>query len=282
MKLSSLAIRPGSEVDLSKFDADDNLGYKNKDDALGRLASDISDLGKLQEVLSAQAKYAVLIVFQGMDTAGKDGAVKHVMSGINPIGVNVYGFKRPSDEERAHDFLWRCEKVLPERGRIAIFNRSYYEDVLITRVHPELLGSRAPGKDFWKHRYEAINAFERHLHEEGTIVIKFFLHITKDEQRDRLRARIEDPDKQWKCSVYDLKERQFWDDYMRVYEKALARTSTGDAPWYVVPANHKYVARTAIAATIVGRLKELDLAYPPLDPAVAKELQEVGAQVLAD
>ena len=258
---------------LSKCDAGERL-YASKGDAVAQLQADTAELEKLQEVLSAQGKYAVLIVLQGMDTSGKDGTVKHVMSGVNPIGVNVYGFKAPSDEERRHDFLWRCEKVLPERGRIAIFNRSYYEDVLIVRVHPELLGARqseASGK-FWRHRYESINAFERHLHQENTIVLKFFLHISKDEQRKRLKARIDDPSKQWKCSIYDLKERAYWDQYMEAYEDAISATDTDDAPWHVIPADHKYAARVAVASAIVRRLKKLDLAYPAISPEVAREL----------
>lgn len=284
MNPEALIAPPGKHLSLAKCDPGERCGFASKDDALTRLQTDVAKLEKLQDVLSAQGKYAVLIVFQGMDTAGKDGAVKHVMSGVNPIGVNVYGFKAPSEEERRHDFLWRCEKVLPERGRIAIFNRSYYEDVLIVRVHPELLGSRMneDSEQFWGRRHDAINAFERHLVSENTIVLKFFLHLSKDEQGRRLRARINDPAKQWKCSIYDLKERTFWDKYMTAYEEAISATSTQAAPWYIIPANHKYVARVAIANAIVARLEKLDLKYPAISPAVAKELKEVGEAALAD
>lgn len=283
MNPQALIATPDKGLSLADRDPDERF-YPTKDAALSQLEADIAKLEKLQDVLSAQGKYAVLIVFQGMDTAGKDGAVKHVMSGVNPIGVNVYGFKAPSDEERRHDFLWRCEKVLPERGRIAIFNRSYYEDVLILRVHPELLGARQgeASAKFWRHRYQSINAFEQHLAQENTIVMKFYLHISKEEQRKRLQARIDDPAKQWKCSVYDLKERAYWDEYMTAYEEAISATSTPHAPWYVVPANHKSAARVAVANAIVSRLGQLDLAYPAISEAVREELRAVGAKVLAD
>ena len=282
MNPRALIAEPGERLSLSSRDPDDRCGYSDKEKAAARLQADIERLEHLQDVLSAQGKYAVLLVFQGMDTAGKDGAVKHVMSGVNPIGVNVYSFKAPSDEERKHDFLWRCEKVLPERGRIAIFNRSYYEDTLIVRVHPELLGPRADeaSAKFWRGRFEAINAFERHLTQENTIVLKFFLHISNGEQRKRLQSRIDDPAKQWKCSIYDLKEREFWNDYVTAYEDAISATTTESAPWYVVPANHKYVARVAIANAIVARLEELDLRYPALSPQVAQELKDAGARTL--
>ncbi|MDP9017185.1 MAG: polyphosphate kinase 2 family protein [Candidatus Eremiobacteraeota bacterium] len=284
MDYNRLRATPGRSVALEAYDPADTCGYQSKKDAVEKLQTDIALLEDLQDVLSAQGRNAVLIIFQGMDTSGKDGAVKHVMSGVNPVAVNVYPFRAPSEEERRHDFLWRCSRVLPERGRISIFNRSYYEDVIVTRVHPALLSlpQTDPPAEFWKARYRAINAFEQHLTDEGTLVLKFFLHLSKKEQTKRLSARIGDAGKQWKVSVSDLKERTFWDDYMRAYEKALHETSTEAAPWYVIPADHKYVARVNIAGIIVERLRALGMSYPTLTPEVARAVKEAGAAALAE
>jgi PPK2 family polyphosphate:nucleotide phosphotransferase len=211
----------------------------------------------------------LLLIFQGMDAAGKDGAIAHVMSGVSPQGVDVYSFKQPTAVELAHDYLWRCARVLPERGRIAIFNRSYYEELAVVRVHEsvleqERLPPEAPGSSIWRDRYEDIVAFERHLHRNGTLILKFFLHLSKDEQKRRLLERIDEPDKNWKFSSADLQERGYWDRYQHVYEKLLTHTTTEAAPWYIVPADHKWFTRAAIGDIIVSRLEALGLAYPAL------------------
>jgi PPK2 family polyphosphate:nucleotide phosphotransferase len=230
---------------------------------------DIARLAELQDVFYAARRHALLIVLQGMDSAGKDGAIKHVMSGINPQGVDVVSFKTPSDEELGHDFLWRCEKVLPARGRIGIFNRSYYEEVVVVRVHRDLLAREglpdAHGGRIWAERFEDINAFERHLTRNGTIVLKFFLHISKDEQRRRLLERLEVPSKHWKFSDRDIGEREYWDAYRSAYDEMLGETSTAHAPWHVIPADRKWFVRTAIADIIVATLEDLDLRYPEPD-----------------
>jgi PPK2 family polyphosphate:nucleotide phosphotransferase len=224
------------------------------------------------------------VVLQAMDAAGKDGIVKHVMSGMNPQGCQVFSFKRPSDEELDHDFLWRCAKALPERGRIGIFNRSYYEEVLVVRVHPEILerqklppGKR--GKSFWEERLEDINSFEKHISRNGTVIVKFFLHISKQEQRERLLARLENPDKQWKFSTADLAEREYWGKYMEAYEEALGATSTEWAPWYVIPSNHKWMARAAVASILTDTIRSLDLKYPQVDKAQREALAQAKKQL---
>jgi PPK2 family polyphosphate:nucleotide phosphotransferase len=222
-----------------------------------------------------------------MDAAGKDGTIKHVMSGVNPQGCQVYSFKHPSAEELNHNFLWRCMKALPERGRIGIFNRSYYEEVLIVKVHPELLVAQhvpdaRPNDKLWKKRYDDINRFERHLTRNGTKVLKFFLHISKDEQRKRFLERVDDPKKHWKFSPADLAERERWDDYMRVYEEALCATSTKWAPWYVVPADHKWVSRTMVAAIITRVVDSLNLSYPEVTPAQAQQIAEAKRRLEAE
>ena len=230
----------------------------------------IADLAAAQELLYADDRHAVLIVLQAMDAAGKDGIIKHVMSGLNPQGCEVHAFKKPSDEELGHDFLWRCAVRVPDRGRIGIFNRSYYEEVLVAKVHPEVLAaqklpSAKRGKSFWRHRYESINEFERHLVRSGTVVLKFFLNVSKDEQRKRFLARLDDPDKNWKFSVADIEERQHWDDYQKAYEQALGATSTSWAPWHVVPADNKWVSRAVIARIVAANIRALDLRYPEVD-----------------
>jgi PPK2 family polyphosphate:nucleotide phosphotransferase len=243
---------------------------KRKETAAELLASDVAELATMQELLWAADSWSVLVIFQAMDAAGKDGAIKHVMSGINPQGVEVTSFKHPSAEELDHTFLWRCMKRLPERGRIGIFNRSYYEDVLIVRVHERLLEAQripgiVPSKQTWADRFDDINAFERHLARNGTAIVKFFLNISQREQKKRFLDRIDEPDKHWKFSPSDVAERQCWDDYMKAYEEALAATSTAHAPWYVVPADKKWVSRAVVAAVLAGTIRNLGLEWPKVD-----------------
>lgn len=274
----SLLIKPGKRVHLSAFDPASTLQFRTKDDAEAKRTADIERLSALQDMLYAQGMHALLIIFQGMDAAGKDGAIAHVMSGVNPQGIDVYAFKQPSTRELLHDYLWRCERVLPERGRIAIFNRSYYEELTAVRVHTPLLDAeRAPRpkapSDLWEERFQDINAFEQHLSRNGTLVLKFFLNLSKDEQRKRLLKRIDTPAKNWKFSESDVRERAFWDDYQRAYEDLLTHTSTTWAPWYVIPADHKWFTRTAIADVIVQRLEALNLTYPTITDEQRAQLQ---------
>lgn len=245
--LKDLLAKPGKKHSVSDFDSS-FTGDLSKQDAKEQLAKDIEKLSELQSMLYAQDRYSILIIFQAMDAAGKDGTIKHVMSGINPQGCQVYSFKQPSAEELDHDYLWRISRSLPERGRIGIFNRSHYEDVLIAKVHPEIiLSNKLPGvetvndidPDFWKRRYRQINDFERYLTENGTIVLKFFLNVSKAEQKNRFMERLDDASKNWKFSSADIKERQFWEDYMNAYADVLTETSTELAPWYVIPADNK-------------------------------------------
>jgi PPK2 family polyphosphate:nucleotide phosphotransferase len=252
---------------------------KHAYDAL--LADHVDKLDKLQQRLYAADSHAVLLIFQAMDAAGKDGVIRHVMSGINPQGCEVHSFKHPSAEELQHDFLWRGTRDLPSRGRIGIFNRSYYEEVLIVRVHPEILqaeGVADAPRDLnkrWRHRYRSINNLERHLHHAGTKIVKFFLHLSKEEQRQRFLARIEEPDKNWKFSTADIAERKFWDDYMTAYEDCLSATSTDDAPWYVVPADDKRNARLIVSQVVVDTIKDLKLHYPKTGAARREELESI-------
>ncbi len=265
---ADLLVKPGRIVDLADFDPRSTGDFKNKHKAAAKLHADIKQLSALQEVFYASGQYALLIVLQGTDTAGKDGAIKHVMTGVNPQGVDVHPFKVPSTIQLAHDYLWRTTKALPQRGRIGIFNRSYYEELTVVRVHPPVLENERlpPGTTtsatFWKDRYEDINAFERHMTRNGTVILKFFLHLSKEEQRKRLLERIDTPDKNWKLSASDVREREFWDSYQRAYEEELTHTSTEPAPWYIIPANHKWFARLAIASIIVAKLEALNLKYP--------------------
>lgn len=270
--LKRLLATPGAEHTVSKFDTH-FTGDLTKQEAGALLAEDIEKLSALQGKLYAQDRYSVLVIFQAMDAAGKDGTIKHVMSGINPQGCQVYSFKQPSAEELDHDYLWRINRCLPERGRIGIFNRSQYEDVLIAKVHPEIiLSNKLPGvtsledvtPKFWKKRYRQINDYERYLTENGTIVIKFFLNVSKDEQKRRFLARLEDEAKNWKFSTSDLKERSYWDDYMKAYSDMLTHTSTEDAPWYVIPADNKWFMRYAVGRILCERMGELDLHYPEM------------------
>jgi len=242
-------------------------------------------LAEMQEKLYAQDLWALLLIFQGMDAAGKDGAIEHVMSGVNPQGCEVHSFKAPSHEELDHDYLWRAHTRCPERGRIGIFNRSYYEEVLVVRVHSELLAAeRLPdslvGKHVWEERYEDINAHERYLTRNGVVIRKFFLHLSPEEQRTRLLARLDDPAKNWKFSLDDIRERKFWSDYQNAYEEMIRQTATKHAPWYVVPADHKWYARLVVAAAIVDTLDGLDLSFPEMDRAKKKELEKVREALL--
>ena len=246
-----------------------SLGSEDKPRAKEALAMGVSALAGLQDMLYAQDRWALLLIFQAMDAAGKDGAIKHVMSGINPQGCQVFSFKAPTSEELDHDYLWRCTRSLPERGRIGIFNRSYYEEALVVRVHPELLAkqkipSRLVTKDIWKERFQDIRAFERYLGRNGVVVRKFFLHVSKGEQKRRFLERIDNPAKNWKFSASDAAEREYWDDYMRAYEDLIRQTATKDAPWYVVPADNKWFTRVVVAAAVIDALDSLELHYPVL------------------
>jgi PPK2 family polyphosphate:nucleotide phosphotransferase len=253
-------------------------------DAETLLRKGIETLAELQDKLYAQDRWAVLLIFQAMDAAGKDGAIKHVMSGINPQGCQVYSFKTPSTEELDHDFLWRSVQRVPERGRIGIFNRSYYEEVLVVRVHPEILASqRIPqelaSKDIWHDRFQDIASYERYLSRNGVVVRKFFLNVSRKEQKKRFLERLEHPEKNWKFSAADIKERECWDDYMSAYEDMIRHTSTKEAPWYVIPADQKWFTRAVVAAAIIDTLDDLKLAYPSVDPAKKEDLKSARLQL---
>ena len=265
-----------------------DLKELGKDEVKGRaetiLAENLKQLAEAQELLYANDVYSVLLILQAMDAAGKDGTIKHVMSGINPQGCQVFSFKKPSDEELDHNFLWRYTKALPERGRIGIFNRSYYEEVLVVKVHPELherqkLPPGKRGKAFWQERYDDINHFERHLTRNGTMILKFFLHISKNEQKKRFLERLEDPEKHWKFSASDLAERSFWKEYMEAFEEALSATSTEWAPWYVIPADHKWVTRAVVADIVTSAITSLQLTYPEVTAEKRKAIEEARAQL---
>ena len=270
-------IDQGKNFRLKDFDPAATAHVRSKEHAQELLEQSIAEMSELQDKLYAQDRWAVLLLFQAMDAAGKDGAIKHVMSGVNPQGCQVYSFKAPSPEELNHDYLWRTSKCLPERGHIGIFNRSYYEEVLVVRVHPDILkNERIPefltGKALWEERFEDIRSFERYLSRNGIVVRKFFLNVSKKEQKRRFLERLETPDKNWKFSTADVTERQCWDDYRKAYEDMIAATSTKHTPWYVVPADNKWYTRLVVAAAIVDTLKELKLAYPKVDPEKRKQL----------
>ncbi len=283
--LKRLRVEPGSRLRLRRHDTDwsdhRELRKLEGDELTGRAQAEVRrNLAKLsaaQELLYANDVYSVLIVFQAMDAAGKDGMIKHVMSGLNPQGCQVFSFKRPSDEELDHNFLWRYSRCLPERGRIGIFNRSYYEETLVVRVHPEILArQKLPpgprGRGFWAERYQDINAFERHLTRNGTLILKFFLNVSKKEQKKRFLERLTKPGKYWKFSAADLVEREFWKDYMRAFEETLTVTSTKWAPWHVIPADHKWIARALVSEVINRSIRKLRLRPPEVSPARLKEL----------
>jgi PPK2 family polyphosphate:nucleotide phosphotransferase len=270
-------------ISLSDYDSAFTGEFKSRKDAENQLKKDIARLAELQDVLYADDRYAILVIFQAMDAAGKDGTIKHVMTGINPQGCQVFSFKAPSAEELDHSYLWRCMTRLPERGRIGIFNRSYYEEVLVTRVHPELLKyQKLPPEsleNIWKRRFREINNFEEHLVGSGTRVVKFFLHVSKDEQRRRFLARIERPDKNWKFSTSDMKVRARWDDYMAAYEDMFNHTSTKHAPWHIIPADHKWFMRGAVARILIDTLESLDLRYPEVSDEHRAELERIRVQL---
>ena len=273
-------INHGRKFRLKDFDPASTAHIHSKEHAQELLDKGITEMRNLQDRLYAQDRWAVLIILQGMDAAGKDGTIKHVMSGINPQGCQVFSFKVPSEEDLNHDFLWRSNRCLPERGRIGIFNRSYYEEVLVVRVHPEWLErQKLPptlvGKEIWNERFESINDYERHLTKNGVVVRKFFLHVSKQEQRRRLLERLEHSEKNWKFSLADVEERQRWDDYMEAYQETIAQTATKTAPWYIVPADHKWFSRLVVAEVVIETLENLGLKYPQVDPAKRKELVEV-------
>jgi PPK2 family polyphosphate:nucleotide phosphotransferase len=292
MKLSKIAKRfridKPAKFRLSDHDPADCCGLSiDKDDAKAMLKEGVARLSDLQEKLYANNKWSVLVVFQAMDAAGKDSVIKHVMSGINPQGVQVHSFKQPSEEELDHDFLWRVGKALPERGRIGIFNRSHYEEVLTVRVHREYMDKqRLPdavlGKKIWQHRFDDIRAFERHLARNGTLVLKFFLNVSLDEQRKRFLERIDEPGKRWKFSIGDVIERKLWPEYMAAYEEAIRETSRDEAPWYVVPADNKWFTRLIVAGAMAQAMEGLDLAYPKVEGKALEELEAAKGALEAE
>jgi PPK2 family polyphosphate:nucleotide phosphotransferase len=272
-------VTDGKNFHLSDIDPSDTLGYKSKEKAEAQLREGVEELTDLQDKLYAQDRWALLLIFQAMDAAGKDSTIEHVMSGVNPQGCQVFSFKAPSAEELDHDFLWRSMRCLPERGRIGIFNRSYYEETLVVRVHPtflerQKLPSKLVTKDVWKERFEDINSFERYLTRNGVAIRKFFLHVSKEEQRRRFLARLEEPEKNWKFSAADVVERGHFDDYMEAYEDVIQHTSTKHAPWYVVPADHKWFTRLVVAEAVVEALQDLGLEYPVVGEAQKEELAQ--------
>ncbi len=291
ISLKDLLVKPGKKIKLKDF----NTKYKgkelNKEDSLKLLEEGRKQLAEIQDKLYAHNRYSILIIFQAMDAAGKDGAVKHIMSGFNPTGVKVFSFKAPNALELDHDYMWRHQIAMPPRGEIAIHNRSHYENVLVTQVHPEfVMGENIPGvesvkdidKKFWDQRYKQIRRFEKNLADNGMVIMKFFLHVSKKEQKKRFLERVDDPTKNWKFSLSDLKERGFWDDYQRVYAEVMSQTSTDYAPWFVIPADDKWFARLAIASAIYRQFEKLDLSYPVVSEAQKAELQKAKAKLLAE
>jgi PPK2 family polyphosphate:nucleotide phosphotransferase len=277
-------VEHGKNFRLKNFDPGDTGHLHSKEHATELLQKGVSRMEELQNKLYAQDSWALLVVLQAMDAAGKDGVIQHVMSGINPQGCQVYSFKLPSSEELNHDYLWRTMQRLPERGRIGIFNRSYYEEVLVVRVHPEALkNEKMPaalvGKNIWQERFEDIHAFERYLSRNGVVIRKFFLNLSKKEQEKRFLARLDDPNKNWKFSASDLQEREYWDDYMEAYEEMIRHTASKHAPWYVVPADNKWFTRVVVAGAIVEALESLNLSYPKLGAAAKKQLQVAKAEL---
>ncbi len=287
MKINSrdFQVRPGAKVKLKEWPTTVKPFYKSKKGYQELLEKHVEALGALQHLHYASNRQALLLIFQGMDAGGKDGAIRHVMSGVNPQGCEVFAFKQPSAEELEHDFLWRTTRHLPERGRIGIFNRSYYEEVLVVRVHPEILGNRRLPEElrdeerFWNERYRSITDLEDHLHRNGTQVVKLFLHLSKGEQRDRFLARIDEPEKNWKFSLADMHERKYWKHYMQAYEACLTRTSTAHAPWYVVPADDKKNARLIVSQIVMDALDALKMAYPKTSAKRRRELKAIRHQL---
>ena len=288
---NAILAQPGKKHKVSDFDPSYKAGLGGKDDGLLLLEQNVNEMIELQEKLYAHNRYSILLIFQAMDAAGKDGTIKHVMSGLNPQGCEVYSFKAPSAAELDHDYMWRTNRCLPERGRFGIFNRSYYEEVLVVKVHPEfLMAQNLPGikntanvtKKFWQSRYRQINDLEKHLTENGTVVLKFFLNVSKEEQKKRFLERIDDPAKNWKFSSNDVKEREHWDDYMKAYSEMLTATSTEYAPWYVIPADRKWFMRYAVSNIIIHRLKELKLAFPVLAESEQQKLEEARQMLMSE
>jgi PPK2 family polyphosphate:nucleotide phosphotransferase len=280
-------VSDGKQFRLKDFEPAETLGVKSKEQAKETLERGIARLADLQEKLYAQDRWAILVVLQAMDAAGKDSTIKHVMSGLNPQGCQVTSFKAPSTEELQHDFLWRTSRSLPERGKIGIHNRSYYEEVLVVRVHPEFLDrerilTQLKSDRIWQERFEEINAFERYLVRNGIVPVKFFLHLSKKEQRKRFLERLDDREKEWKFSVSDAKERQYWDRYMQAYEDMIQNTSSKHAPWHVVPADHKWFTHLVVAEAIIDVLEGLDLAFPKLDSGEQKELKKARKALLSE
>jgi PPK2 family polyphosphate:nucleotide phosphotransferase len=285
IKSKDFRVRPGKKVSLKRWPTRVKPVCKSKKRYQKLLEQHVAELSALQNLHYASNRCALLLIFQGMDSAGKDGAIRHVMSGVNPQGCEVFSFKQPSGEELEHDFLWRTTCRLPERGRIGIFNRSYYEEVLVVRVHPEILRNQGlseklrDGKNFWKERYRSIVDLEQHLHRNGTRIIKFFLHLSKDEQRKRFLERINEPDKNWKFSLADIHERKYWKHYMQAYEDCLTATSTAQAPWHVVPADDKEDARLIVSQIILDAFNELKMAYPKTTAKRRWELKSIRSQL---
>jgi PPK2 family polyphosphate:nucleotide phosphotransferase len=291
--LKAIRVKPGSKVDLDDYDPGlhivPELEEYDKDElkamASEKLRENVVELAEAQELLYASDVYSVLIVLQAMDAAGKDGTIKHVMSGVNPQGCQVFAFKKPSAEELDHNFLWRYMRALPERGRIGIFNRSYYEDVLVVKVHPNYLGKLPPGKvdeSFWQKRYDDINRFERHLVRNGTVILKFFLNVSKGEQKRRFLERLDNPEKHWKFSEADLAERDYWGDYRKAFEDCFSATSTKWAPWHIIPADHKWAARALVSGVVAKAVKDLDLEAPPLTPERKKALAAAKRKLMSE
>jgi PPK2 family polyphosphate:nucleotide phosphotransferase len=290
MKTHKLAhtfrVNRGKQFKLKDFDPADTGHWRSKEEAEQVLQKEILRMEELKDKLYAQDRWALLLIFQAMDAAGKDGVIKHVMSGVNPQGCQVYSFKAPSELELQHDFLWRTTRCLPERGHIGIFNRSYYEEVLVVRVHGDILKSqRLPpslvGKKIWDERFEDIRSFERHMARSGTVIRKFFLNLSKKEQKKRFLARLDEPGKNWKFSAGDIHERKYWDDYQNAYEEMIRNTATEHAPWYVVPADNKWFTRLVVSTVVVDTLESLGLAYPQVDAATRKELEAAKKILLA-
>jgi PPK2 family polyphosphate:nucleotide phosphotransferase len=287
IKSKDFRVKESDQVDLGRWPTKGDPICASQSDYKKELEHHVARLSDMQTLHYASNKLALLVIFQAMDAAGKDGAIRHVMSGVNPQGCQVFSFKHPSAAELEHDFLWRTSRDLPERGRIGIFNRSYYEEVLIIRVHPELLGGEtlaAHAQDnatFWKHRYRSIRNLERHLHLNGTRIVKIFLHLSNEEQRTRFLARIDEPDKNWKFSEDDIEERGFWDDYAKAYEQCLSETSTADAPWYVVPADDKDNARLIVSQILLDTLDGLQMSYPETTPERVRELQTIRQKLVS-
>lgn len=291
LDISKIIATPGKKIRLKDYDTAYTGNFTSPKEARKMLRRDVKQTAKLQDMLYAYSRHSILIIFQAMDAAGKDGTIKHVMSGINPQGCQVFSFKSPSPEELDHDFLWRTSKRMPERGRIGIFNRSYYEEVLITRVHPEFIlrqnipGICTPGdidEKFWDNRYTNINNFEKQQADSGTVILKFFLHLSKDEQKARFLSRINNAKKNWKFTINDIQERKKWDAYQEAFETAINRTSTEQAPWYIIPADHKWFMRTAVCDILVQTLEGLNLNYPSVGPEGKKRLKEAKEMLLKE